>query len=370
MKTPILFYIGFLATVFFALPSNAQIVPIPDSQFKAKLVAHIPPIDLNGDGEIQFSEAESYTGAIDISYESSDTDYITDVTGLEAFLNLEEFKASYQNIQTIDLSNNTALRMFDASGNAFTTLDFSNNPSLEFVQSNFGNLQSVDFSNNPSLTWVHLQGNQLNTINISQNVALEGIVLNDNPISALDVSNNLMLRYFYCRGLTLNTLDVSANFNLIALDCQDNPLLTYINLKNGNNQGLDLSGSGASSNFHDLPLLETVCLDEINSPLSDYISNHVDHSVNFTEECTLGLDEREIQSIVSYPNPAAYQLTVRATSPLFSYTIYSVSGKLIKNGTLQGNVTSIPIEQLSSGLYFIQFTDDQNEVATYKFLKR
>ncbi len=41
------------------MTSNAQIVPIPDFYFKAELLIHDPVIDLNGDGEIQVSEAEA-----------------------------------------------------------------------------------------------------------------------------------------------------------------------------------------------------------------------------------------------------------------------------------------------------------------------
>jgi hypothetical protein len=61
---------------------RAQIVHIPDANFKAALVGN-SSINTNGDDEIQVSEAEAYDGTIDV-----DDQGIADMTGLEAFVNL------------------------------------------------------------------------------------------------------------------------------------------------------------------------------------------------------------------------------------------------------------------------------------------
>jgi hypothetical protein len=45
---------------------RAQIVHIPDANFKAALVGN-GEINTNGDDEIQVSEAEAYSGSLDVS---------------------------------------------------------------------------------------------------------------------------------------------------------------------------------------------------------------------------------------------------------------------------------------------------------------
>ena len=57
MKNYYLFFILLLVT----LTAKAQIVDIPDTNFKNALLNHDPIIDINNDGEIQESEAESVT---------------------------------------------------------------------------------------------------------------------------------------------------------------------------------------------------------------------------------------------------------------------------------------------------------------------
>ena len=57
-------YILLIALFAFTI-SQAQIVNIPDANFKNALLNHIPVIDLNGDSEIQISEASVFNGAID-----------------------------------------------------------------------------------------------------------------------------------------------------------------------------------------------------------------------------------------------------------------------------------------------------------------
>ena len=359
------------AVLFILVTSSAfaQIVTIPDATFKYKLVNHVPLIDLNLDGEIQFNEAEIFNGTMNISYDASDPDYITDVTGLEVFINLEEFIASYQNIQSIDLSENTALKLFNASGNEFTSLEFSNHPMLESIQSNYGELTTLDVSGAPNLIYLNAQGNELTTINLSENQLLEGIQLDNNPILEYDFSQNPLLRFVNCRNNAFSSLDLSSNPMLIAIDCQDNTNLSYINLKNGNNEGLNLSGSGPSCAFYDLPLLETVCLDNIESPLATFIEDHVGHSLTFQEECHLGIEESRPIVINLYPNPTDGFLMLKSNSTIIQTEVCNILGKSILMYQQYGREQFINLQHLSSGLYLLKVTTEENTQQTLKFLK-
>ncbi len=70
-----------ITILLFALFVNAQVVNIPDANFKAALVDDLS-INTNGDGEIQVSEALATTN---INVRDS---HITDLSGIEAFTNL------------------------------------------------------------------------------------------------------------------------------------------------------------------------------------------------------------------------------------------------------------------------------------------
>ena len=65
MKTKKLLFTA-IATIVFIAGANAQNVTIPDANFKAALVANAS-INTNMDSEIQITEANSYSGSINLS---------------------------------------------------------------------------------------------------------------------------------------------------------------------------------------------------------------------------------------------------------------------------------------------------------------
>jgi hypothetical protein len=72
------FFIASLALFGMSNIAIAQNVNIPDANFKAALIGNAA-INTNGDGEIQVSEAEAYTGGINVGSKG-----IADLTGVEA----------------------------------------------------------------------------------------------------------------------------------------------------------------------------------------------------------------------------------------------------------------------------------------------
>ncbi len=71
--------------LLFSFTASAQIVNIPDPNFKIALLNYTPPIDTNEDGEIQVSEAEAVIYLLRL-----DNKGINDLTGIEAFVNLRD----------------------------------------------------------------------------------------------------------------------------------------------------------------------------------------------------------------------------------------------------------------------------------------
>lgn len=369
----------------------SQIVSIPDVHFKNRLLNHNPVIDTNNDDEIQVIEAEVFTGSINVDGIPGNPGEISDLTGIEAFINLDELKCSYNQITSLDLTNNVELRYLTCnenpladvnistnvslrtvsfSGNELTSLDVSNNTELILLQSNFGNLTSLDVSNLSDLQFLYVQDNQLTSLDLSGNPTLIGLTCEGNQLTHINVNSNPLLDFLRCRDNSLTYLNVSNNPNLKTLFCKNNSSLTYIHLQSGNNQNLNISGIGNStSNFEDLPNLEIVCLDDIASPLASFIEAQAGHSVTFTEDCTLSLPDSLAPFITIYPNPVEDVFFLTSENPIEALEIYDLQGKLLLKKHLPGSMEKIEVSSLKSGVYFIKLTTPANTEIIKRIIK-
>ena len=228
-----------------------------------------------------------------------------DLSGNTNLLNLDCFD---NQINSIDISQNINLIDLWCEKNQLTSLDISQNINLSVLWCYNNQLSNLNVSNNANLTRLRIYNNQISTIDLSHNINLsdfrcdnnlidnldlsnntnlEYLFCNNNQLTNLDMSNNIKLRELYCNENLLTDIDLSNNFRLELIQCSDNPNLSYINLKNGNNNHLRLYGSSTGSDFQNLPNLETVCVDDIDSHLTTYITSRTGHSVTFTEYCSL-----------------------------------------------------------------------------------
>jgi len=140
---------------------DCEIVDIPDSNFLNALINHSPIIDLNGDQNIQYSEAEAFTGNMNVSNEG-----IFNFSGLESFVNISGLDVSENLMTFLYLDENTFL----------TSIDFSNNLNLVGVDLKNGNnmaITSFQGINCPMLEYVCVDDiayAQSNFINIDPQV--------------------------------------------------------------------------------------------------------------------------------------------------------------------------------------------------------
>ena len=93
----------FLIFSILGFNTDAQIVNIPDANFKAYLVGS-SLINTNGDAEIQVSEAVAFSGSIYCPGLS-----IADLTGIEALTSLTSLSCYNNSLTALDVSNCTAL---------------------------------------------------------------------------------------------------------------------------------------------------------------------------------------------------------------------------------------------------------------------
>ncbi|UCH14453.1 MAG: hypothetical protein JSV22_00450, partial [Bacteroidales bacterium] len=175
MKTLILW----ILVLTIASVANAQNVNIPDINFKNTLINY--SVDTNYDGEISYAEAEA------IYYLYIFENSITDLTGIEAFINLDTLEISNTQATRLDVSACTALKFLACSGNQFTSLNVSGCTSLINLICESNQLDSLDLSNNTSLSYLECHQNNLVSLNISNNSDLYYLDCGLNYLSNLDV---------------------------------------------------------------------------------------------------------------------------------------------------------------------------------------
>ncbi len=245
----------------------AQDVTITDSKFKAYLVEKF---DTSKDGEIQVSEAEVAIDSMNIREMG-----ITDLTGIEAFVNIKKLYCDNNKIMTLDVSKNTALEVLSCNFTGITSLDISNNvlltsltcteneiitlditknSALVELYCGFNNsltelkmannnalikiycdyVQSplIDFSQAPSLKILSVYYTQLTNLDVSNNLDLTELDCSYSELTNLDISSNLTLTKVNCSNNKLTNLDLSNNAALIELNCSNNKLINLDVTKN------------------------------------------------------------------------------------------------------------------------------------------
>jgi hypothetical protein len=129
---------------------SAQIVTFNSTGFKNYLVGN-NSINTNGDSEIQISEAQAFTGQIDVSNKN-----ISDLTGIEAFTSLDSLNCSNNQLAVLDLSANTLLTYLNCNLNEITSLNLRTNTSLTTLRCVLNELASLDLRNGNNTNMVYI----------------------------------------------------------------------------------------------------------------------------------------------------------------------------------------------------------------------
>jgi hypothetical protein len=121
--------------------ANSQIVNIPDSIFKSYVLSKC---DTNNDGNVQIIEA-SLIDSLLIQNMG-----ISDLTGMEHFINLIWIQCDGNSISALNTSSNPSLRFVVCVGNQITSIDVSNNPLLYYLDCRNNKLNALNFRNRSS----------------------------------------------------------------------------------------------------------------------------------------------------------------------------------------------------------------------------
>ncbi|MCB0383619.1 MAG: T9SS type A sorting domain-containing protein [Psychroserpens sp.] len=273
---------------------NAQIINIPDANFKAALIDL--GVDTNDDGEIQISEAETQNSGLNVSGY-----FISSLSGIEYFINIHYLDCSDNQITELNLSslanmtdlycndnllteltlNLTALTWLQCYNNQLSILNISNVPNLQYLNCGNNLLTSLDFTSftdQDSFWLIDLSNNNLTTLDVSNLQSIDDLIVDNNELTSInlcpitweilsvgnnylteiDISNSPNLEGIFCANNLLTSLDISNNNMLINLYASNNEF-TSLNL--GNAESLAWDGDVF---FDGNPNLSVVCTTENN----------------------------------------------------------------------------------------------------------
>lgn len=184
----------------------SQNIVFTDVNFKNALLGHSPTIDTSGDNEISIQEAAYLSSGLSLSYYS-----ISNVSGLEHFVNVTQLYVDGNNISNLDVTALTSLTALACNDNNLSALDVSQNTGLLTLNVFNNSLVSLDLTLNVNLTNVSCFNNSLMFIEVQNGNNLNmGLSATGNPSACIEVDD-----IAYSIGAFNWSKDASATYSLI-----------------------------------------------------------------------------------------------------------------------------------------------------------
>ncbi|MCP4439690.1 MAG: T9SS type A sorting domain-containing protein [Aureispira sp.] len=314
-------------TILFGQNTYSQTTAIPDPAFEYVLVSN--GIDSDGlvNGQILNSDAVGIT-SLTINFFTPTYGPVKNLTGIEAFLNLDSCSVISDSLFAINLTANTSLTYFKCAGSHnLKSLNLPGPTALETLLAwSCDSLTSLDLTSNINLKYLDCNSSGISSLNLSSNSNLETLICSSNNLVNLDLSNKLNLEILYCYNNELSNLNLSNNTALALLECDGNNLtnldlssnlgLERLQISNNNLNSLDLSNNTAltrlecySSNLDSLDISNNTALELLECGNNDL--TNLDISNNLALASLLCYNNNLVHLDVS--NNQA--LTVNSTSP-------------------------------------------------------
>ncbi|MGK0448823.1 MAG: hypothetical protein ACJA2M_002624 [Polaribacter sp.] len=316
-----------LTLMLFANTIYSQITLIPDSQFESYLI--IVGIDSDGivNGQVLTSDIDQIT-----SFGLIGNPSITDLTGIEDFASLESLLVFSVNITELNLSENLNLKSLEIADVSLEYLDLSNNLMLEELTI------SLNFSGG----------------------------FFTSPITYIDLSSNLQLGNVFIGGAFITHIDISNNINIYRIDLTHMDDLTFVNLKNDNNQNLIWVRLLDNEN------LQCVQVDDPQAVIAGtdppYDNWVIENNPVITDDCNLGIEEYLTSKIRLYPNPVKDVLFIKNNDNIEfkKIIVYDILGKAVL--IEKNNFDQMDLSSIMSGILFIKI-ETENGILTKKIIK-
>ncbi len=271
---------------------EAQIVNIPDANFKAKLLEASPSntiaqnnsnqyikIDANDDGEIQDSEA-LLVRKLDVSNSN-----ISSLEGINSFINIRELLVNDNSLTSLNLNGLTSINYLEIKNNQIVSQDdllLNTNTEQSLRLYIGGNLLSSfnlnSFLNNNVIFRLNLISLTNNPI-VDLNVELENytfpiaMVINNTLLEVIEAQINFPLSLYISNNSLLQTVNLNyqINQNFVGIYIEQNQILNSISIQS-DNIGINGSGGGSVTIMNNNSL-NSLNLSGLVTNLSLYISN-------------------------------------------------------------------------------------------------
>lgn len=268
--------------------ATAQIVNIPDANFKAALLSTSSNMRINGELNYSFHLDRNNNYELDLdeallvtSLEIKGTN-ISDLTGLEAFGNLTYLSCINTGISNLDVTKNLKLVELACGSSPITNIDVTKNLNLEKLRCIEIPIANLDVTKNINLKDLELRLTQITNIDLSQNINLNRLQGYENQFTKLDVSQNINLTQLSCSKNQLTHLDVSQNINLNYLDCWGNQL-THLDVSQNTKL---ISLSLLRNNISNLDVSKNLYLEELYCGENRLMDLDVSQNINLNRlEC-------------------------------------------------------------------------------------
>ncbi len=191
-----------------------------------------------------------------MNYETRFLNRLTSLAGIEAFPNLEILNLTGNDLDSINISQNSNLKYLYLNFNSFSKLDTSGNPNLEVISlDNNLIVPEVDFSENANMTDIAMPNIGFGSVSdeyigpggyfdITNMENLNGLSIGDNNFTSIDLSGNPNLTIFKGGGNNFTEIDISNLSQLYEFGVPESPITT-----------IDFSGN---------PLLHTIQVEQCN----------------------------------------------------------------------------------------------------------
>ena len=202
---------------------------------------------------------------------------IYSLEGIEALTSLKYFYCNDNQIDSLDISNNTSLIKLICPNNNLTALDVSANIALKELSCDNNPLTIITL-NDTSLLQLGFSNTYLTTIDLSNNINLEVAFINNSNLSSINLNGATNLRLLSITDNQLTSLDISTNINLEILNAVNNDL-SYLDLRNGNNINL-------FANVKQNPDLYCISVDDTAlANINWTVNNSIDSQHYFSLDC-------------------------------------------------------------------------------------
>ena len=270
-----------ITTVISVLLLNAnalfsQNTYVPDDNFEQAL------IDLGYDsGELNDSvPTVNISSVLNLDVRNKN---ISNLTGIEDFAALIDLNCDQNQIDTLNLNDNTSLQILTCFNNQLTKLKIGNLNQLQYLHFSLNNIDSIDLKSNINLSGLSCANNNLSSLNLENNVFITSLTCLGNFLTKLDLESNTELTNLYCNENLLCSLDIRPNIKLSSLSCNNNELKS-LSINNGNNHNFTFFNSEGNSDLY--------CIEVDNESAGLGYSNwYKDEHTSYSEVCAVNEGE-------------------------------------------------------------------------------